>query len=244
MTSAHPAADRRHRPAGLVLACVAWLVVIGGAAAQPTAQSSPEVKPLGNGRYQVGPIVVDQQARSFTVPGRVLRTEPPLEYVAVTVGGVKDYESLLELDANAFEFNVACILIGLTTDQVRLPEYQFDPAPAIGPPVRITAQWDGPTPAGELDVAKLLWRDGEPTAVDDWVYLGSYHDQGEGSPYMAHEFGTLVGFVHDPASVLEHGAGIGIGQYGSVGGNTDLLPPLGTSLILRVTLAAAAASGD
>lgn len=236
----------RYQPAAArACACLALAVLAVSAAAQQIAQPPPpEVKPLGLDRYQVGPIVVDQKARSFTVPGRVLRAEPPLEYIAVTVGGVKNYESLLELDANAFEFNVACILIGLTTDQVRLPEYQFDLAPAVGPQVRITAQWDGQSPAGEADVAQLLWRDGEPAAVDDWVYLGSYHDQGSTNPYMAHELGTLIGFVHDPASVIEHGAGLGIGQYGSIGGNMDLLPPLGAGLVLRVTNAGAAESED
>jgi hypothetical protein len=51
---------------------------------------------------------------------------------------------------------------------------------------------------------------------------------------MAQVLGTLIGFVHDPASVIEHRVGIGIGAYGSIGGNLDLLPEVGTELTLTV----------
>ena len=45
--------------------------------------------------------------------------------------------------------------------------------------------------------------------------------------------GTLVGFVHDPNSVIESAVGIGIGAYGSVQGNTAL-PPVGSAIELIV----------
>ena len=236
----NPPHSRRLGAACGALAALLVLAAVAAGAQESAQPPPPNVTPLGNNRYQVGPIVVDKAARSFSVSGRVLRVEPPLEYVAVTVGGVKNYESLLELDSNAFEFNVACILIGLTTEDVVLPRHQFDLELVEGPQVRITAQWqnDG-APRTEVDVAKLLWREGEATAADDWVYTGSYHDTGVTNPYVANELGTLIGFVHDPASIIEHGTGIGIGQYGSIGGNLDLLPPVGTNLTLRVAIGAA-----
>jgi len=203
-------------------------------AAQFAAPVIPEVKPLGDDRFQIGKVTVDQRARTLTVSGRVLRTEPPLEYIAVAVGGVKGYESLLELDATGLEFNLACILLGLSNDDVVLPRYQFDRELAVGPPVAMKVGWGSGADRKEYEVAELLWSDGKSGLSGDWVYTGSYNDAGDPSPYMAHLLGTLIGFVHDPASVIEHRVGIGIGAYGSIGGNLDLLPEVGSELTLTV----------
>ena len=213
---------------------VALTLLAAPAAAQSAATEIPEVKPLGNERFQIGKVIVDQRAHTLTVSGRVLRTEPPLEYIAVSVGGVKGYESLLELDATGIEFNLACILLGLSNDDVVLPRYQFDRELAIGPPVAMRVGWGSAGEHKEYEVAELLWSDGKSGSSGDWVYTGSYNDAGDPSPYMAQLLGTLIGFVHDPASVIEHRVGIGIGAYGSIGGNVDLLPEVGTELTLTV----------
>ncbi len=96
---------------------------LGQTAASPPSPPPPigELKSLGQERYQVGRIVVDKRARSFTVPGRVHVLGKPLEYLATSPGGMKAYETLLELDASGSEFNLACILIGLERDPSRCP---------------------------------------------------------------------------------------------------------------------------
>jgi hypothetical protein len=222
------------RSARVLAAALALLA--GPLLAQTFADTAavPEVKPLGGNRFQIGAIVVDQDARTLAVPGRLLRTEPPLEYVAVSVGGVKAYESLLELDASGVEFNLACILIGLSNDEVVLPRYQFDLEPTVGPAVGLKVRWGSGAEQKEHDAAEILWSNGKAEAVGDWVYTGSYNDAGDPSPYVAQLLGTLIGFVHDPAAVIEHRSGLGIGAYGSIGGNLELLPELGTALTLTV----------
>ena len=80
--------------------------------------------------------------------------------------------------------------------------------------------------------AALMAVGGEP-AAGPWIYLGS-RTLGDGS-YEAQQIGTVVGFVHDPASVLEHPTGLGIGNYGAVGANPDLTPPVDTTLVLTVS---------
>jgi hypothetical protein len=215
---------------------VAALALLGGRvlAQAPAETAVPEVKPLGDERFQIGAIVVDQRARTLRVSGRVLRVEPPLEYIAVAVGGVKGYESLLEIDATGVEFNLACILIGLSNEAVVLPRYQFDLEPVVGPAVAIKVGWGTGAAQKEYEAAEILWSDGKPAAGGDWVYTGSYNDAGDPSPYMAQVLGTLIGFVHDPAAVIEHRLGLGIGAYGSIGGNLDLLPEVGAELTLTV----------
>ena len=94
------------------------------------------MKPLGQDRYQIGRIVVDKRAGSFTVPGRVHVVGKPLEYLATSPGGMKAYETLLEVDATGSEFNLACILIGLERDpnQAACRGYSRGPLPVRGSP--------------------------------------------------------------------------------------------------------------
>ncbi len=119
------------------------------AAPAPVATPAPkssvppfgELKPLGGDRYQIGRIVLDKRARSFTVPGRVHVLGRPLEYLATAPGGMKEYEALLELDASGSEFNLACILLGLERDPKQGPFYQFSAAPVAGPRVTLDIAW-------------------------------------------------------------------------------------------------------
>ena len=92
-----------------------------------------KLKPLGQDRYQIGRIVVDKRASSFTVPGRVHVLGKPLEYLATSPGGMKAYETLLEVDASGSEFNLACILIGLERDPNQLASREPEPRPAARP---------------------------------------------------------------------------------------------------------------
>jgi hypothetical protein len=192
----------------------------------------PKVEELGHQRYRVGQIVVDKKAEQFTVPGTILRRDPPLEFLAVRKGGYKSYESLIELDASAHEFNVACILIGLDASKAKPARSHFDPQPVEGDPVEIQVGW--------LVDGKMTWRDAaellrlgdktlEPHA---WIYTGSIVLPN--GAYLAHLDGTVIGFVHDPASIIEHRSGL-LGRYRDVAINTDVVPPVGTSITMRVT---------
>jgi hypothetical protein len=218
-------------------------------AAAPAAASPASVKELGKDRYQIGTIVVDRKAGQFTVPGRILHIDDaPLEYIAVGRAGYKGYESLLELDAIGTEFNLACILLGLDNAAVRRPDFQFDRRPPEGPPVLLGLRWQADGKSVEVpmrDALTFLQRpaaEGTPAAgppPDDWVYTGSFNTSEDGR-YAADVVGTIVGFVHDPASIIEHRAGLGIGAYGSVQGNGQLLPPIGSPVELIVTVPRAA----
>jgi len=55
-----------------------------------------------------------------------------------------------------------------------------------------------------------------------------------GKRYLAEEAGTLIGFIHDQDSIIEHRDGIGLGQFGKVAIDRDLLPPMGTAIRIRI----------
>jgi hypothetical protein len=217
----------------LVLAPLFALCVTGAltqsAHGAEKAIEEPSIKRLGDERYQVGQIIVDKANLSFTLSGRVLRTEGPLEFLVVKTGGSKGYESLLELDTTATEFNVACILVGMSTDGVRLSRFHFDEEEVIGPPVEITVQWQRDGKTFDVPISNLLYLDGNPVESDEWRYTGSFNNPGDGV-FMPELSGILVGFVHDPDGIIDHRSGIGVNEYGSISGNTELLPEIGMSL--------------
>jgi hypothetical protein len=211
------------------------------APSQPFTTGRPppvgELKSLGKDRYQVGRIVVDKKAGRFTVPGRVLVMGQPLEYLATSPKGMKDYETLLEADATGSEFNLACILLGLERDPRQGPFYQFSEAPVVGPKVLVSIAWQDGGKRREISAAEALLDpkgDVRPESVE-WVYTGSLSMPPDGQ-FAADITGTLIGFVHDANSIIESVLGLGIGAYGSVNGNADLLPPVGTPIELVVQL--------
>jgi len=220
----------------LLLALACTLLVPGTATAtDPQPAEQPPIKRLDGQRYQIGSIVVDKARRQFTVPGVVAKYERPedaLEFVAGTKGGHKLYETLLELDANAFEFNLACILIGLEAHASQQPSYHFDPRKVLGDPVAIFVSWGQGGAEVRRTPSQLLRVGADGPVSDDWVYTGStFTPDGQ---YLAQLDGVLVGFVHDPASIIQHRTGLGLGAYGAVRFRPSAVPPPGTAIDLTV----------
>lgn len=214
------------------LSCLPAAVGAGEPPAAPSVGSPSQATSPAGPATGLGSIVIDRASRSFRVPGKVIRREPPLEFLAVARGGTRAYESLLELDAGGKEFNLACILIGLEHKKSASAAYHFDPSAIDGDKVDIQVSWqqgDGKRSSSAAGILQL--RDGEAVG-DDWVYTGSgFTPSGE---YLAELDGALIGFVHDPASVIEHRTGLGLGDWGAVGGAQGPCPPVGTSIWLTV----------
>jgi hypothetical protein len=204
------------------------------AAIAPAATvTKPEVLDLGGGRYRVGSIEVDKNARSFTVPGVLNLVEGPLEYIACVRQGMKAYETLVELDCNAYEFNVACLLIGLDPKKSAVPKRHFDPEPAKGDAVTLNIEWHDQGQTKRFPPEKLIKGGEAALAKGDWVYTGSTIL--EDGRYLAELMGPVIGFVHDPAPIIEHSIGAQSTGYGVLVPNAEVLPAKGTPMRLQVT---------
>ncbi|MCG6965448.1 MAG: YdjY domain-containing protein [Chromatiaceae bacterium] len=195
--------------------------------------ADPAITDLGNGRYQIGEILVDKAARRFTLTGVVIKDQQPLEYLAVKKAGYKAYESMLELNTTATEFNLACILIGLNAEHAVLPEYHFDPKPVQGDPVAISIEWERDGETRTVSPEQLFLDSGKPVESNTWIYTGSFITRE--NVYLAEEFGPLIGFVHDKDSIIEHRDGIGLGRLGLVEVDKTIAPLLGTPIRVTVT---------
>jgi hypothetical protein len=222
------------------LAAVCSADVLGQTAASPPPSAPPigELKSLGQERYQVGRIVIDKRARSFTVPGRVHALGKPLEYLATTPGGRKSYEALLELDASGTEVNLACILIGLERDPAVPAWKPLGQTGQTGQRVALSLAWTEGGQPRRLSAAQALLNADAAAKADgvEWAYTGSFTSL-DGSQLAADVTGTLISFVKkDPTGVIEAVSDVSLGPYGSVRGST-MLPPEGSAIELVVQAA-------
>lgn len=221
------------------------LLMIGATALAQEAANSPAnekfattpVEKIDEERYRIGNIVIDRGTSSFSVPGKILHLGDPLEYLAVATAGMKEYESLLELSILPGDFNLACILIGLDEEKSVKPRYQFDEREAEGQRVSISLSWESDGETITASGSSVLKVGANAFEDDSWVYIGSSTGN-YGKEFMADTGGTLIGFVHDPYSIIDHKNGAGIGNYGLVTGNEEILPVEGTDITLTITVAA------
>lgn len=202
---------------------------------QEVAETKPPIEELGEGRYRIGTITVDKNARKFSLGGKILHLTQPLEYLAVKTEGFKGYESLLELETSAVEFQLACILIGLDDDKSVKPRFQFDENEIEGQAVDITISWEADGEVKTASAARAMTAGDEPFSDAGWVYVGSMPSPQDGS-LLAEMSGSLIGFVHDPTSIIEHRKGAPAGSYGMVKGNSELMPPEGSPITLTVSV--------
>jgi hypothetical protein len=215
--------------------CLALFTPLSRAQTAP-ATNPPvgELKSLGQDRYQVGRIVIDKRARSFSLPGRVHALGKPLEYLATSPGGMKAYETLFEVDASGSEFNLACILIGLERDPRQNASLATGTGALVGQRVAIYIAWTKDGQQRKVTAAEAVLNPEasvKPESVK-WVYTGAPASEAMGR-FTADQTGTLIGFKRDLNNVIESEVGIGVGAYGSVRGH-PMLPPNGSAIELVV----------
>jgi hypothetical protein len=232
-------AQRAWYPPGVILAnpsaALAATVFLLGQA--PTPQGPPRtpapVERLGDNLLRVGNIRIDTKAREISLPGKV-NDVTALEFVATAKGGVKAYESALELDTDAITFNLALLLIGLDRKNSVVPKMHFDPNPPKGDPVEIWIEWDAEGKRTRARGEELVYNEtsNQTLLPDSWVYTGSQFME-HNNAYLADLEGTLIGFVHTPAPVIEHSGPI-VGTYGANQLNKKLNLKPGTPITIRI----------
>ena len=183
------------------------------AAAQGQNSGSPApIERLGPGSLRIGNIRIDTARNELSVPGTVTRAQV-LEFLAAKKGGLKAYESALELDTTATNFNSALLLIGLDNSRSVVPRAKFDPNPPKGDPVEIWVEWMAGDSLRRIRAGELIYnRQTKQTIADAvWVYTGSVFI---GERYLPELDGTLIGFMHTPSTMLDNSGAIP-GAYGA-----------------------------
>jgi hypothetical protein len=206
--------------------------------ASPLAAQEPEVRPqsvekIGPNQFRMGRVNIDTGSRQVSVPGRVNESVLQLEFIANTQGGRKAYESALTLETSAINFNAALILIGLDPTHARdVPKFHFDPATPQGDPVEIWVEC--PNKECQRFPAERLMYDKEKKQEmtgGAWVYIGSGFDQ---DGYLAERDGVIIGFVHDPSSIIEYTGTGALGRFGRIVTNAGIGITDGTEVLVTV----------
>jgi hypothetical protein len=230
----------RWRPFWLLLLATTLLSDTPPLRAQAPDTRPPAVEKIGDNLFRIGQIRIDAANRQVSVPGRVNENVMQLEFIANTLGGHKAYESALTLGASATSFNAALLMIGLDPSHARnVPRYHFDRAVPEGDHVEIWVE----CPKGECKrfPAERLMYDREKKQEftgGSWVYTGSSFVQD--GPYWAELDGVIIGFVHDPASIIEYTGGGALDRFGSIVTNPGIGITDGTDVLVTVKAVAPA----
>jgi hypothetical protein len=197
------------------------------------------IEKLGPNLYRLGSVRVDTANREVSVSGKINPNVSTLEFVANTRDGWRAYESAVSVDTDAITFNAALVLIGLDGAHAKgVPKFHFDPAALVGDVVTISLE----CPGGEcqrMPAERVMFDQSkkEPVTGGRWIYTGSsFLPDGH---YLADMGAVVIGFVHDPATVIEYSVGAGLGKYGQIVVNPNLGLAADTAITLTVKAASA-----
>ena len=200
----------------------------------PQAPSPAPVERLGDNLLRVGNIRVDTKAREISVPGKV-NDVTGLEFLATAKGGVEGIRERARARHGRDH-----VQPGAAADRARSQELRRADGcisiriPPKGDPVEIWIEWDadGKRGARAAKSSSTTRTTKQTLAADCWVYTGSTFME-HNNAYLADLEGTLIGFVHTPAPVIEHSAPI-IGNYGANQLNTKLNLKPGTPVTMTI----------
>jgi hypothetical protein len=205
----------------------------GGGRPGDTPGAPDPIVTLGDNLFRMGSIRIDTGKHEVTVPGKVTDASS-LEFIASTNSTFRTYESAIQLDTNGLTFNVAMILIGLDKDKGVPSRFHFDPNEPVGDPVDIWVEWKAGAENKRIRAEDLLW-DQEKNEVfprRPWVYIGS-QILPDGR-YRADLDGVIIGFVHDPASIIEWTGSNGLKRFGMIKIDPKLKLQPGTPVTITI----------
>lgn len=182
----------------------------------------------------MGNLQVNTATKEVSVRGVVTEAEV-LEFVAITKGGFKGYESALELDTSAINLNVALILLGIDPARSVPPKRQFDPATPQGDAVEMWVEWGEPNARRKVRAEQLIYNKVSKTTLPEgpWVYTGSVFVEAT-KAYLADIEGSLIGFAHTPATIIDSPRALPADAYGNDVINPDLNLKPGTAVQFTV----------
>jgi len=200
--------------------------------------TEPHVVKLAPHLLRIGKAVVDSKERIVRLRGRVSAgSDMPIELLACLPRG-KAYESVLTIDVDPKDFQVALLLLGMKPGRNPAVKYAKDAPELRRPPgdqARIFVTWKAEqkgNPPQRHRAEELLYnvQADTPAQRANWVFLGSRFVNGT---FGADLDGTLITTYHDPVAIMELAAEtVNDDIYYVV--RKDVCPPAGTPVTLEV----------
>ena len=211
--------------------------------------STPAMREVSPGVYEIGSIHLDKNTRSLTFPGKVNMAEGNIEYLICTPHG-STHESLLVTEVQPTDIHFAMLLLDAKGSGLHAP------APADAPPPQINAEFlkGAPPLKGDNITISVKWKDAagkeRSVAVEDWVlntkenksaargpwiYTGSMFADDK---FLAQLQGAVASVVSNPAALINNPRkGNDDDQVWMV--NAKSVPPVATPLSVTIKLEAA-----
>jgi hypothetical protein len=159
------------------------------------------LKEISPGRFQLGRVLLNKEARSVSFPAVVNLKESPVEYFLVADYG-KIHESVLRSAVQPFHVNLALLLLGAKGAGTNaLPE---DPKLALpGDKVTIEVRWKTDKGEKTARAEDLVFnrRTQSPMARGSWVYTGSVIFE---ATFLAQQEGSIVSLMTDPVALVNN----------------------------------------
>ena len=199
-----------------------------------------ETQPDGSDGEVFPGVVVDREARTVELAGKVCGREVDWLELLACSPGTRTYESVVSLDAPATQIHLALLLLGLEPGEPARGEWddgQFTAFPPSGPAVDVFIvlpdRQDEPVPANEWIVSQ---EDGSVMQGNTWIFTGSKFIEHEGKRwFLAEQNGTLLSLVNFGDDLLSRQTGQGDERGNALWtARTDAIPPVGSPLTLRL----------
>ena len=194
------------RHAGIVLAISLCSVGINTrtvwSQAQDTLheQQEPSIVKLREGLYKVGSVILDRAQNEIRLEGEVNMQRGAIEYLACARGG-KLHESVLVIDVEPYELQVALLLLGL--EPGGNIEYQGDARTPQGDSLEIWVEWEekGEMKRHRAEDCVFDLVEKRTMTPTPWIFTGSKIEDGV---FIANVERSLMATYHDPYALLNH----------------------------------------
>jgi len=192
---------------GFLRVCIVGLLaLVGWTAAPPRAQAAdPDPRTL-----DFKGIHIDKEKRTVTFPAAINMNEGMLEYLIVTEMG-KTHESLLSTKIQAYDIQVAMLLLGVkpaakagSEPPAQLNKQYLQSAPELkGEKVDLFLAWQDAHGPHRLRAEDLIWNLKDNAVMRDgpWTYNGS---EMYGGRFLAQTDGSVAALVRDSAALMNN----------------------------------------
>lgn len=204
--------------------------------------TSPIMREISPGVYEIGQIRLDQKAQTVTFPGVLNMNDGNLEYLIVTPQG-NTHESLLVSDVAPSDLHFAMLLLGAKGSGEQkgdMPPAQIDAKylktapPLRGDNVSLTVRWKVGDAEKSAPIEDWLINTDTKKTVErgPWIYNGSTFNDGH---FLAQIEGAQAALVTYPAALINNPRkGNDNDQIWTV--NTKAVPAVKTPVDIVITL--------
>ena len=195
-------------------------------------ETNAPVRALGDGRFAIGLVTLDQSARRISFPATVNLREETVEYVVVHKTG-KAHESLFRTDARPQDIHLAMLLLGVKP--VMTNWFGADgKAPPRGDQVWIEVTWTDLYSRHQMRIEDLVLNKETSRTLPrgDWIYNGSNFSEDR---FTAQRDGSIVSIHIDPDALINNPRP-GRENDDLYRPHAEKLPPIGTAVVITIRL--------